>query len=129
MPNGRTPKSDAMNERKIGESGIFYPEWFWEQGFRFADIMILVKKGKAEQVAKEIFEKFETCLMTSWRVNSIANLVAQVYYGDSNELKDIIEGILEIDYVDKVEFTEYVKIVERKSYEQVERDLAIRAGA
>jgi hypothetical protein len=129
MPNGRTPKSDAMSERKIGETGTFYPEWFWEQGFRFADILILVKKGQTERVAREIFRKFETCLMTTWRVNSVANLVAQVYYKDSLELKNIVEGIHAIENVDEVEFSEHVQIVDRKSYEDVERQIALRLGA
>ncbi|HKU49062.1 MAG TPA: hypothetical protein VJP79_03850 [Nitrososphaera sp.] len=129
MPNGRTAKADAMSERKIGETGIFYPEWFWEQSYRFADILILVRKGKTEQVAKEIYAKLNTCIMTSWRVNSVANLVAQVYYQDSLELRDIIETIHSSDFVEKVEFSEYVQIVNRRDYRQVEKEIANRAGA
>ena len=129
MRNGRSAKADEMSERQIGDTGIFYPEWFWEQGFRFADILILVKKGQTEQVAKEIFRKFDTCLMTSWRVNAVANLVAQVYYKDSFELKNIVEGIHAIDSVDQVEFSEVVQIVDRKGYDEVEKQIAIRGGA
>lgn len=129
MATGRTPKSDAMSERQIGDTGIFYPEWFWEQGFRFADILILVKKGQTARVAKEIYKKNKTCLMTSWRVNAIANLVVQVYYKDSLELKNIVEGIHAIDDVDKVEFSEYVEIVDRKSYEEVEKNIGEQIGA
>lgn len=129
MPNGRTTKSDEMSDRKIGDTSIFYPEWFWEQGFRFADIMILVKKGQTERVAKEVFRKFDNCLMTSWRVNSVANLVAQVYYENSSELRNIVEGIHAIDNVDEVEFSEHVQVVDRRNYEEVEKQIALRAGA
>jgi len=118
-----------MNERKIGDTGIFYPEWFWEQGFRFADLMIQVKKGKTSKVAKEIYQKFENILVTSWRINTIANLVVQAYYKDSLELKEMIEGIHEIEEVDRVEFSEYVHILERRDYEEVEKDIGKRIGA
>jgi hypothetical protein len=117
-----------MSKRKIGETGIFYPEWFWEQGFRFADILVLIKRGQTERVAKEIFRGFENCLMTSWRVNSVANLVIHVYYHDSLDLKNIVEGIHAIEDVDRVEFSEYVEVVDRRSYEEVERQIANRKG-
>jgi len=128
MASGRTAKSDAMSKRKIGETGIFYPEWFWEQGFRFADILILVKKGQTDRVAREIFRKFDNCIMASLRVNALANLVVQVYYYDSNELNCILESIRALDNIDSVEFSEHVQIVDRKSYEEVERDIAGRMG-
>ena len=67
--------------------------------------------------------------MTSWRVNAVANLVVQVYYKDSFELKNIVEGIHAIDSVDQVEFSEVVQIVDRKGYDEVEKQLASRAGA
>ena len=129
MPNGRRPKASEMKERTIGEAGIFYPEWFWEQGYRFADILVMVKRGQTERVAKEIFSKTKNCLMTSWRVNAIANLAVQVYYETSFELKEIVEGIHAIEDVDRVEFSEYVQIVDRRSYEEVEKQIALRAGA
>lgn len=120
---GRTAKSDAMNDRKIGETDIFYPEWFWEQNFRFGDIMILVGKGKAEEVAREVYRRYKNILMSSWRINTVANLVVQAYYTDSLMLKEIIEGIRTIDAVDRVEFSEYVDIVNRRSYEEVMKDI------
>jgi hypothetical protein len=39
------------------EYQIDYPEWFWEQGFRVADLLIMVDRGKTEQVAKQIFQQ------------------------------------------------------------------------
>jgi hypothetical protein len=118
-----------MNERKIGDTGIFYPEWFWEQGYRFGDLMIQVKKGKTDKVAKEIYQKFENILVTSWRINTIANLVVQAYYRDSLELKEMIEGIYSIEEVDRVEFSEYVQIVNRRDYEVVQKTIGKRIGA
>ena len=129
MPEGKISKAEEMNQRTIGEAGIFYPEWFWQQGYRFADILVLVKKGKTEQVAKQAFSKYKNVLVSSWRINSFANLVLQVYYKDSNELREILEGIMAIDNVDRVEFSEVVAIVDRRSYEQVEHNMAIEMGA
>jgi len=129
MTDGRTPKSDAMSERRLGDTGIFYPEWFWEQGYRFADIMILVKKGRTEEVGREIFRKYNNVLVSSWRINSFANLVVQAYYKDSFQLKRMIEGMMALENVDKVEFSEYVQIVERRSYKEVEHDISIDNGA
>ena len=122
-------KVEEMNKRKIGNTKIFYPEWFWVQGFRFADILILVKRGKTEQVAKQAFNKYNNVLVSSSRINSVANLNLQVYYKDSNQLREIIEGIMAIDNVDRVEFSEVVSIVDRRSYEQVEHDISIEMVA
>ena len=76
-------------------------------------------------MAREIYHKFDNVLVTSWRINTIANLAVQAYYKDSVELKDMIEGIHEIDNVERVEFSEYVHLLHRKSYEEVEQDIVI----
>jgi hypothetical protein len=129
MVNGRNTKSTQMNNRKIRETGIYYPEWFWEQGLRFGDLLIQVGKGKTEQVAREVYQKFDNVLVTSWRINTMANLVVQAYYETSLELKEMIEGILSIDNVERVEFSEYVQIVDRRDYDQVEKGVGKLRGA
>ena len=111
-----------MKDRKIGDTGIFYPEWFRQQNFEFGDILILVGKGKAEAVAREVYRRYKTVLMSSWRIDTVANLVIQAYYTDSTMLKDMIEEIRTIDNVERVEFSEYVNIVTR-SYEEVMKDI------
>ena len=85
--------------------------------------MMLVRGGKTEQVAKQLFQKHSHVISTSWRINSIANLIAQVYYTDSNMLNDTIESIKAIEYVDKVEFSEIVKVVDRRSTKQIIQDI------
>jgi len=67
--------------------------------------------------------------MISLRMNTIANLAVQVYYETTFELKEIVEGIHAIEDVDRVEFSEYIQIVDRRSYEEVEKQIALRAGA
>jgi hypothetical protein len=123
MATGRTSKSDEMSKRKIGETGIFYPEWFWEQGFRFADLLVMVKKGQTERVGNEIFEKYDNVLYISWRINAIANLGVQAFYEDSLQLKEMIEGIYAMNDVERVEFSEYVQVLHRRSYEDVEKSI------
>ena len=96
-----------------------YPEWFWEQNLRVSDLLILVNKGQTGRVAKKIFESFENVIIVSWRVNAIANIFAQIYYKDTDMLNETIEAIRALDNVDRVEFSEIVKIVGRRNHEEI----------
>jgi hypothetical protein len=96
-----------------------YPEWFWEQDLRVADLLILVNKGKTGKVANEIYERFQNVILISWRVNAIANILAQIYYRDSNMLNETIEEIKAIENVEKLEFSEIVKIVGRRTHKEI----------
>jgi hypothetical protein len=119
--NGVKSGKTASSTRQ--EYQIDFPEWFWEQNLRVADLLILVDKGKTEQVAKQIFQRNRHVISTSWRINAIANLFAEIYYTDSNMLNDTIESIRAIDNVGKVEFSEIVKVVDRRSTAQIVQDI------
>jgi hypothetical protein len=116
-------KSDKTASSTRQEYQIDFPEWFWEQNLRVADLLILVDKGKTEQVAKQIYQRNRHVISTSWRINAIANLFAEIYYTDSNMLNDTIESIRAIDNVGKVEFSEIVKVVDRRSTAQIVQDI------
>jgi hypothetical protein len=109
--------------REKDPSKIDYPEWFWEQGLRVADLLILVDKGKTESVARQIFRENKHIISTSWRINAIANLFAQIYYTDSEMLNDTIEVARSHDSVSKVEFSEIVKVVDKRSDKQIEENV------
>jgi hypothetical protein len=108
----------------LENSHASYPEWFWEQNLRVADLLILVSKGQTGRVAKEIYDRFENTIFVTWRINAIANIIAQVYYTDSNMLNETIEQIKGLDNVEKLEFSEIVKIVGRRSHREIAESIS-----
>jgi hypothetical protein len=131
MTTERNAKNRGKGDKTAStrqEYQIDYPEWFWEQGFRVADLLIMVDRGKTGQVAKQIFQQNSRVISTSWRINAIANLVAEIYYIDSNMLNDTIESIKSIENVSRVEFSEIVKVVDRRSTAQIHRDIEVRGA-
>ena len=108
----------------LENSHASYPEWFWEQDLRVADLLILVSKGQTGRGAKEIYQRFENVILVSWRINAVANLFAQVYYRDSNMLNETIEEIRGIADVEKLEFSEIVKIVGRRSHKEIAANIS-----
>lgn len=128
MATERNAKNRGKGDKTAStrqEYQIDYPEWFWEQGFRVADLLIMVDRGRTEQVAKQIFQQNRHVISTSWRINAIANLVAEIYYTDSNMLNETIESIKSIENVSRVEFSEIVGVVDRKSTAQIHRDIEV----
>ena len=120
-----TTERDARFSKKydLENSHASYPEWFWEQGLRVADLLILVNKGQTGKVVNEIYNRFESCILVTWRINAIANLFAQIYYSDSNELNETMEAIKAIENVERVEFSEIVKVVGRKSHKEITQSI------
>ena len=84
-----------------------------ELGWRTADILIAVEKGKSEQVAKQILEgEKSNVISTSLRIgHPQIDLTARVVYRDSEALHKLVESIKALSYVTFVEWSEEVKIV------------------
>ena len=126
MATERNTRNGVKSEKTASSTRpkykIDFPEWFWEN-LRVADLLILVDRGKTEPVAKQIYQRNRHVISTSWRINAIANLFAEIYYTDSNMLNDTIESIRSIDNVGKVEFSEIVKVVDRRSTAQIVQDI------
>jgi hypothetical protein len=101
-----------------------YPEWFWEQKIRVADLLVLVNKGQTGRVAKEIFDRFENVIIVSWRVNAIANIFAQIYYKDTDMLNNTLEEFKSLDNVERVEFSEIVKIIGRRDHKEIAKGIS-----
>src|SRR5262245_48521956 len=49
-------------------------------GWRHGQLLILVEKGNCEQVAREIFNTLRSVESTSLRIDSTANVIAEIYY-------------------------------------------------
>jgi DNA-binding Lrp family transcriptional regulator len=80
-------------------------------GFRPVEFWVLVEKGKAEDLAQKIFNKFENILDVSVHINSISNVKVQAYISGSQQLYSMIEQIKSIPFAEGVEFAETVKVI------------------
>lgn len=84
-----------------------------EIGWRTADILIAVEKGKSEQIAKQILQK-EKCnvISTALRIgHPQVDLAARAIYRDSEALHRLVENIRALPFVTFVEWSEEVKVV------------------
>lgn len=81
-------------------------------GWRNADLMISVDKGNCEQVAKKLLEERSNVVATSLRIGDPqVNVMAQVFYKNSEELHNLMEDIRSMTSVTSVEWAEVVRIV------------------
>jgi DNA-binding Lrp family transcriptional regulator len=80
-------------------------------GFRPVEFWVLVQKGRAEELAQNIFNKFENVLNVSIHINAISNINVFAYVSDSQQLYDMIESIKSLPFAEDVEFAEIVKVI------------------
>jgi hypothetical protein len=126
MPNGNTP--DSVLRGRFYTSDFDYPEWYWQRGFRVADILIMVDDGRTEDVAREVFRRQKTVVATTFRLNAVANLFAHAYFVDSQMLNAMIEDVKSIEHVARVEHSEIIQVVDRRDDHEVRRDVRLLQG-
>jgi DNA-binding Lrp family transcriptional regulator len=81
-----------------------------EIGWRKANLLIAVEKGKGEEVAKKILKNTSNIINTSLRIGDPAvNVAADIFYKNSQELHKIIENVRSMPYVKDAEWYEIVK--------------------
>ena len=80
-------------------------------GFRPVEFWILVQKGKAEELAQRIFNKFENVLDAGVHINSISNVKVQAYISGSQQLYKMMEEIKSMPFAEDVEVAETVKVI------------------
>lgn len=82
-------------------------------GWRTADLLISVEKGKAEETAQKLLENNKVnVIMASLRIgNPQVDIMADVFYRDSIELHTLTEKVKSMPYVKYVEWAEVVKVV------------------
>jgi DNA-binding Lrp family transcriptional regulator len=87
-------------------------------GWRVADLLIAVDKGKGEEVAKRLLhERRDNVLSVSLRIgHPQVNIIAEVFYRNSEELHNLIESIKAYPEVSMLEWSETVKVVGRNNY-------------
>ena len=84
-----------------------------ELGWRTADILIAVEKGKSEQVAGQILQnEKDSVISTSLRIgHPQIDLTAKAVYRDSESLHRLVERIKALPFVTFVEWSEEVKVI------------------
>jgi len=82
-------------------------------GWRTADLLISVEKGKAQETAEKLLESNKVnVIAASLRIgHPQVDIMADVFYKDSVELHSLTEKVKAMPYVTYVEWAEVVKVV------------------
>lgn len=81
-------------------------------GGRVGDLIIHVDKGKSDEVAQTLLEKYKNNIAyCDTRINSQHNVSAHVIYKNTEELHNLIESIRSMDYITGVAWSETVRKV------------------
>ena len=111
----KSPLSTVQRRRAKLERTILKKKYhidIGQLGWRNADLMISVDKGNCEQVAKKLLEERNNVVATSLRIGDPqVNVMAQVFYKNSEELHNLMEDIRSMTSVTSVEWAEVVRIV------------------
>ena len=82
-------------------------------GWRIADLLISVEKGKGEETALKLLQSNgSNVIIASLRIgHPQVNIMAEIFYRDSQELHYLTERVKGMQYVTYVEWAEVVKVV------------------
>ena len=86
-------------------------------GWRTGDLLIAVEKGKAEETANLLLKnKDSNVVIASLRIgHPKVDVMAGVFYRDSQELHKLTETVRAMHYVSAVEWAEVIKVVGRNT--------------
>lgn len=98
-------------------------------GWRTADLAISVQKGVAKQTANELVRtRKDNVIVASLRIGDpVVDIMADVFYRDSQELHDLIESVKAMPNVIHVEWSEVVEETESNVIYMI--DKVLTAGA
>lgn len=111
-----TPLSTIQRRRsKIEESVLkkTYTLDISRLGWRIADLLVSVEKGKGEETAQKLLQtNGSNVIIASLRIgHPQVNIMAEIFYKDSQELHYLTERVKAMQYVTYVEWAEVVKVV------------------
>jgi DNA-binding Lrp family transcriptional regulator len=89
---------------------VKYANW------RSGEIFVRVLKGKTEEVAKEIFDRYvNNITLVSTTMNNVGNLIIHIYFRTSPQMFTIIEELRRFPGVEDVLYAEHIDVLgERK---------------
>jgi DNA-binding Lrp family transcriptional regulator len=79
--------------------------------YRIAHLMILTSKGNADSVASHLFEKNPQLSRVVIGLNSTTNILATLYFKETETLHQTMQEISQAPFVENVHFFEPVKLV------------------
>jgi len=84
--------------------------------WRSGEIFVKVQEGKTEEVAKDVFNKYQNNItLVSTTMNNVGNLIIHIYFGTSPQMFSIIEDIRRMPKVAEVLYAEHIEVIgERK---------------
>jgi DNA-binding Lrp family transcriptional regulator len=81
-------------------------------GIRVGDLIINVGKGKSDQVAQSILDKYKNNVTyCHTRIDLVHSVLAHVIYRDTAELFYLIEDIKAMQYVNSMSWSETVNVI------------------
>lgn len=83
-------------------------------GLRPVEFWVKVEKGRADEVAQHIFEKYKNALIVTVQINAISNVGVQAYFDSSEQIYRMIEEVKGMQFVNRVEFAEIIKVVGKR---------------
>lgn len=83
-------------------------------GLREVEFWVMVEKGRADKVAQHIFEKYKNALSVTVQMNAISNIGVQAYFDSSEQIYRMIEEVKGMQFVNRVEFAEIIKVVGKR---------------
>ena len=85
-------------------------------GLRPVQFWVKVEGGKADEVAKNIFDKYYNVLNATIQMNALSNVGVLASFNNSEEMFWMLEEIKSMKYVSRVEYAEIIDVVgERQS--------------
>jgi DNA-binding Lrp family transcriptional regulator len=86
-------------------------------GWREADLLITVEKGRCRDIARRLLRDFKYSVKSSTlRIGDPeVNVVAEIIYKSSPELLEIVENVKNMDLVSFVEWSEITEVVGRNN--------------
>ena len=125
----KIPLSTIQRRRARLEEAVIKKQYSLDirsMGWRVADLLITVEKGKAEETARQLLQNDKgNVVVASLRIgHPKVDVMAEVFYKDSQELHRLTETIKGMEYVSYVEWAEIVKVVGNNLSAMVDKVLA-----
>jgi DNA-binding Lrp family transcriptional regulator len=115
----RTPLSTVQRRRRYLENTLLVRRYeidLKKHGFRTGEITVLPKSGASKEIADEILSKYrKNILSISVKIDGSVIMTVSIYFKTTDEIHDMMEGILSIASVEWVKFAETVEIMRRKT--------------
>ena len=113
----RLPLSTVQRRRAKLEKSVLkrsYSVNMSKFGLRTVKLHIKANGGMSDEIAKRIFQNYSNVLMATVEIDSVANIIAEVYVRNTSELYKMTEAIKRVPKVSDVQFSETVTEVGKR---------------